>query len=46
MRDLLAVGLRLADQRVEPSYQVLCGCSVKPMVDLAGIEQLAALVPA
>src|SRR5437763_15729787 len=46
MRDLLAIGLRLADQRLEPGYQVLCGCSVKSMIDLAGVEQLAAFMPA
>src|SRR5882724_8657885 len=43
VRDLLAVRLGFADQRLEPRVQVLCGCGVKAMVDLSGIDQVPAL---
>ena len=46
MRDLLAVGLGLADQRLEPRLQVLCGCGVKAVVYLPGVNQVPALAAA
>src|SRR5450631_4826377 len=45
MRDLLAVGLCLTDQWLEPRLQVLGRCAVKAVVDLARIDQLFALAP-
>lgn len=45
MRDLLGIGLRFADQRLQPCLQVLSGCAVEAAVDLAGIDQLLALEP-
>src|SRR3954470_4103935 len=46
MRDLPGVGLRPADQRLEPGLQLRGRRLVEPMVDLAGIEQVLALAPA
>jgi hypothetical protein len=45
MRYLFGVGLRFADQRLEPRLQVLGGCGVKAVVDLACIYQVVAFAP-
>src|SRR3982074_564434 len=46
MRDLLAVRLSLPDQRLQPSLEVFGRRLVKAVVDLAGIDQVLALVSA
>jgi hypothetical protein len=46
MGDLLAVGLRLPDKRLEARLQVLCGHSVKTVIDLARVNQVPPLMPA
>ena len=46
VRDLLCVGLRLADQRREPLAQFGGRSLVEAVVDLAGVDQVLALAAA
>jgi hypothetical protein len=46
MRDLLGVGLGLADQRFQARLQLGGRCFIEAVVDLAGINQVVALQPA
>jgi hypothetical protein len=46
MRDLLGVRLSLPDQRLQPGLEVFGRRLVKAVVDLAGIDQVLALVSA
>jgi hypothetical protein len=46
VRDPLAVGLGLADQRCQAAAQLRGGCLIEAMVDLAGVDQILALAPA
>jgi len=43
VRNPPGVGLRFPDQRFETGLQVLCRSTVETVVDLAGIDQLAAI---
>jgi hypothetical protein len=45
VRDLLGIGLVFSDQRLHSQLQILGGCRVKAMIDLAGIDQVVALPP-
>src|SRR5450631_753083 len=44
MGDFLGIGLRCPDQRLQPRLQILRRCGVKAVVDLAGVDQLFALL--
>jgi hypothetical protein len=44
--DLFGVWLRFADQWLQPRLQVLCRGGIEAVVDLAGAEQLLALLAA
>jgi hypothetical protein len=46
MRDLFGVGLGPVDQRFQARLQLPCGSGVETVVDLAGIDQIAALAAA
>ena len=46
MRDPLREGLRLPDQRLQSLAQVRGGDLVEAVVDLAGVDEVAALAPA
>jgi len=46
VRDLLRIGLRLADQRRQPLAQLAERLPVKATVNLAGVDQVRALAPA
>jgi hypothetical protein len=45
MGNPLAVGLRLPNHRLELGLQFFGAVLIEPVVDLAGIDQLAALAP-